>query len=221
MSGKSARRTGPALVAAALLFAVSCASIPPTNYYVLGLPREPGRSSGENKFPYSVSIEPFRSEPTYLRKKIIWRSESNRLGYYSYDRWAALPAEMFAFRLYERACGSNLFRSVSADGSREQTDLTLKGKIIAFGELDTAGGWYGIVEVKVELADRDGALIWSGIESHAEPAPEQSVEAVVGAIAGATEAVITSVLISVERSLEEMRRQEDLSRTMGAHYFPP
>ena len=186
----------------ALACVLSCASIPPTNYYVLGLPRESARSGGESRFPHAVSIGPFESEPAYVRKKIIWRSESNRLGYYSYDRWAALPSEMFAFRMYERADGSGLFRSVRPEGSRAEADLFIGGKIIAFEEFDTADGSYGRVEVSIELTDGDGGTIWSGVKSHTEPTAEPGVGAVVEAIAAATEAVITEALSSIESSIE-------------------
>ena len=186
----------------ALTCVLSCASIPPTNYYVLGLPRESARSGGESRFPHAVSIEPFESEPTYVRKKIIWRSESNRMGYYSYERWAALPAEMFAFRMYERARGSGLFRSVRPEGSRSEADLFIGGKILAFEEFDTADGSYGRVEVALELTDGDGETIWSGVKSHTEPTTGPGVEAVVEAIAVATEMVITEALSSIESSIE-------------------
>ncbi len=189
----------------ALACVLSCASIPPTNHYVLGLPREPPPPGGETRFPQAVSIDPFESEPMYVRKKIIWRTESNRLGYYSYERWAALPAEMFAFRMYERAHASGLFRSVRAEGSRAEADLFIGGKIIAFEELDTADGSYGRVEVKIELTDGGGKMIWSGVKSHTEPASGPGIEAVVEAMAAATEAVITEALSSIASSLEEMK----------------
>jgi ABC-type uncharacterized transport system auxiliary subunit len=149
-----------------------------------------------------------------VRKKIIWRSEPNRLGYYSYERWAALPAEMFAFRMYERAHGSGLFRSVRAEGSRANADLFIGGKIIAFEELDTADGSYGKVEVKVELTDGDGKMIWSGVKSHTEPASGPGVEAVVKAIARATEAVITEALSSIELSIGEMGKKSSGATTL-------
>ena len=203
MRDDTARRFGAALAAAILMVAGSCASVPPTNYYVLGSPRESERGGGESVFPYSVSIASFESEPVYMRKKIIWRSESNRMGYYSYDKWAALPAEMFTFRLYERAHDSGLFGSVRADAPHGRADLILTGKIISFEELDTAQGWFGKVEVDAQLVDTDGTVIWSGVVGQTEPASEESVEAAVEAMASATEAVITRILSSVENALGE------------------
>ena len=209
------------LVVAALAFSASCASIPSTKYYVLGLPREPDRAPGKSKYPYSVLIAPFESEPIYMRKKIIWRSQSNRLGYYSYEKWAALPAEMFAFRFYERSLNAGLFKRVNAEGSNDAADLVISGKIIAFEELDDADGHYGRVAAKIQIADKDGIVIWSGVESHAEPVADQNIEAVVRAIADATDAVVTRALESMDSSLEKKRRQEELSQKMGARYFPP
>lgn len=214
-------RMRAALAAAVLVCAASCASIPPTNYYVLGLSREAGHTDGGSKFAYAVSIAAFESEPVYLRKKIIWRSESNRLGYYPYDRWAALPAEMFAFRLYERAHEANLFKSVHTDTPPGRADLIVKGKIISFEELDTPDGWFGKVEAMVELTDPEGAVIWSGVVNRTEPAAEQSVEAAVKAMAEATEAVITEILDSIEQSLEQRQLRREASGETDAQYFPP
>jgi ABC-type uncharacterized transport system auxiliary subunit len=191
-----------ALVLILFALSASCASIPSTNYYVLGLPREPDRTGGESKYPVSVFIEPFESEPVYLRKKIIWRSQAN-LGYYSYERWAALPVEMFAFRLYERSHSAGLFKSVRAGGSRDAVDLVISGKMIAFEELATANGHYGRVEAKIEIAERTGTVIWSGIESHSEPVSGHGIEAVVRAIAEATDAVVLKTLESIDLSLEQ------------------
>lgn len=204
MSGRFVRQSAWTLALAGFSLVLSCASIPPTNYYVLGLPHGSGNPDGASKFPYAVSVAPFASEPAYLRKKIIWRSETNRLGYYSSERWAALPAEMFAFRLYERAGDSNLFRSVHAGGPRNEADLILGGRIIAFEELDTDAGSFGNVEVELELVDKTGKRIWSATEGHAEPLSGQGVEAVVKALAVATESVITEALTSIEESLQKM-----------------
>lgn len=217
MSASITRRLGAALgtvfgVAALAAGSLSCASIPPTNYYVLGLPREGNAPIGESNSSYTVSIAPFESEPAYMRKKIVWRSESNRMGYYSYEKWGALPAEMFAFRMYERAHGSGLFESVRSEGSRKEADLFIGGRIIAFEELDAADGLYGKVEVEIELSDGEGKIIWSGVENHTTPASERSVEAVVEAIADAADAVITKALVSIGLSLEERLSREERMR---------
>jgi ABC-type uncharacterized transport system auxiliary subunit len=190
-----------ALTAAILSCALSCASIPHTNYYVLGLSHNPDQTTHESKFPHTLAIAPFKSESTYARKKIIWRSGPNHLGYYPYDRWAALPAEMFSHRLYQRALNSNLFGRVLSGAASEDADLILKGRITSFEEVDTREGWFGKVEVEAELVQSDGTVIWSGIVGHTEPAAEESVDAAVNAIARATEATITIILSSAERSL--------------------
>jgi ABC-type uncharacterized transport system auxiliary subunit len=211
-------RTAPAFVA--ILFAASCASIPSTNHYVLGLPRESDVATGKSKYTYSVAIAPFESEPVYMRKKIIWRSHSTRLGYYSYEKWASLPSEMLALRLYERCHSAGLFKTVYAEGSGA-ADLVISGKVIAFEELESEDGHFGRVEAMIQIAERDGESIWSGVVSHAEPVGERNIRTVVQAIADATDEVLTQAIESMDSSLEERMRQEELARKMGAHYFSP
>lgn len=196
-----------ALTTVAPLALASCASIPPTNYYVLGLAHEPAHKSYESSLPHTLAIAPFGSESIYLRKKIVWRSGPNHLGYYSYEKWAALPSEMFSHRLYERAQSSGLFDRVVSSAASESTDLVLKGKVTAFEELDTPEGWFGKVEVQAELTRSNGTVIWSGVAGHSEPAAEQSVQATVEAISNATEATITSLLSSVEQALRDRQPQ--------------
>ncbi len=208
MRPRRLRRVAAALSMAAPLVLASCAtSIPPTNYYVLGLSNSPAQTAVESSFPYTLAIAPFESESIYLRKKIVWRSGPNRLGYYSYDKWAALPAEMFSYRLYERAQSSGLFKSVVSDAASGSADLILRGRITAFEEVDTPEGWFGRVEVEAELTQSDGTVLWSGVAGHTEPAAEQSVQATVKAISRATEATITALLSSVEQALRDRQQQ--------------
>lgn len=197
------RGLATALTTAAPLVLTSCASIPPTNYYVLGLSHDLPQTAYESSLPYTLAIAPFESESTYLRKKIVWRSGPNRLGYHSYERWAALPAEMFSHRLYQRAHSSGLFDRVVSDTSPDSADLILRGKVTAFEEVDTPEGWFGRVEVQAELTQDDGTVIWSGVAGHSEPAAEQSVQATVKALSDATEATITAILSSVEQALRD------------------
>jgi uncharacterized lipoprotein YmbA len=75
------RGLAAALTTAAPLVLTSCAGIPPTNYYVLGLSHDLPQTAYESSLPYTLAIAPFDSESTYLRKKIVWRSGPNRLGY--------------------------------------------------------------------------------------------------------------------------------------------
>ena len=191
------------LTAAISVGIFSCATVPPTNYYVLGRSDHAGQMS--ETLPYTIAIAPFESETTHMRKKIAWRSETGRLGYYPYDKWAALPAEMFAFRMYQRAHSSNLFSRVVSGTASDDVDFILQGELISFEEMDTPEGWFGAVEARVELLRRDGTIVWSGTASHMEPATEEAVDAVVKAIADATEATITEMLSSIEESLREIQ----------------
>ncbi len=196
------------LIAAFMVFLAmapaSCASIPPTNYYVLGFSDASQIADRDHVFPHTLAVANFDSKPLYIRKKIIWRSESNQVGYYSYEKWAALPAEMLSYRLFARANESRLFNRVIMGAAAIDADFVLTGTILSFEELAAPEGLFGKVEVKAELLRRDGTVLWTDIAGHAEPVTGQKMEDTVGAIATAAEKTITEILSSVEQIVRNL-----------------
>ena len=191
-----------AALSASFLVALSCSTtIPPADYYVLGSQQASPRSNPASTLPYTLSVAHFESAETFLRKSIVWQTDENQLGYYSYQRWAETPAEMFSYRLYQRAHESGLFRQVVWGLSTGEADLIVKGKITSFEELDTSEGWYGKVQVEAVLLKSDGAILWSGLVGDTQPAAEKSVKAAVDAITKATEVTLTKILSSIEQTL--------------------
>jgi ABC-type uncharacterized transport system auxiliary subunit len=201
----SVKQRGFIIFGLALTCLAACsARIPPTNYYVLGFTDSQTQNPLESRFPYTLLVEPFESNSVYLQKKIVWRSGPNEIGYYPYEKWAALPSEMFTYRLYRYAQESGLFQRVYSIDAPRPTDLRLGGRIMAFEELDTPEGRFGHVSVSAELARADGTIIWNGESSHKIRMAEQTPEAVVNAIAAATEAVVAEMLSSIEQLLAQM-----------------
>ncbi len=202
------RHVGRAVSCAlSFLLILSCSTtVPPATYYVLGSPQISAKPTPVAKFNYTLAVVHFESAETLLRKSIIWQNDS-QLGYYSYQRWAETPAEMFSYRLYQRALESGLFRHVIWGSGTGEVDLVLKGKITSFEEIDTPEGRCGKVQAEVALLKNDGTVLWSGLVGDTEPAAEENVKSVVSAITSATETAITSILSSVENTLGEEKPQ--------------
>ncbi|GAB4341408.1 MAG: hypothetical protein Kow0099_18110 [Candidatus Abyssubacteria bacterium] len=200
------RKQACALIAGLSLacLAACSAKIPPTNYYILGFSDTLTDGPPQARFPYTLLVEPFDANSVYQQRKIVWRSAPNELGYYPYDKWGALPTEMFTYRLSRSARESGLFQRVYPIAAPNAADLRLGGTLLAFEELDTPEGWFGHVRVSAELARADGTLLWSGEIEHKEPAAARTTEAVVEAIAASTETVIVEMLSSIERALTQM-----------------
>ncbi len=193
-----------ASLALSFLLVVSCSTtVPPANYYVLVSPQIPLQKPPVDTFDYTIAVAHFESDETFLRKSIVWQTDTSQLGYYSGERWAETPAEMFSYRLYQRVLESGLFHHVVWGLTMGEGNLVLKGKITSFEELDTPERWYGKVQVEAVLLKSDGTVLWSGQVGDKEPAAEESVKAVVDAITKATDMTITTILLSLEQTLAE------------------
>jgi ABC-type uncharacterized transport system auxiliary subunit len=187
-------------------------NIPPTNYYVLGLPLNPP-PKGKAVFPYSLSIGMFRAESPLLRRNVIWRKDST-FGFYSYEKWGELPARLFSYRLYRRTVASGLFSSVEFRAAAGETDLVLRGRLLHFEETTTSEGVFGTVNVEVRLVSKDGTSIWEGTTEKQVPVQGEGAKASVDAITKAAEETITSILSSIEQALRQYEgKQETRSST--------
>jgi ABC-type uncharacterized transport system auxiliary subunit len=178
-----------------------CATeLPPTSYYVLGLPlHSPTRE--RPALPYSLSVGRFKADPPLLRRAVVWRTE-NQVGYYTYEKWAELPSRLFSHRLYRRASGAGLFERVELGNGGAEADLTLKGTLLAFEEVNTPQGAFGRVEIEAYLSKSDGTPIWSGTVGKEVPVEGENAKAAVRAITQAAEEAITSLLSSLQEALD-------------------
>lgn len=200
------RMTRTKFTAVLALFIVTCMAgcavkIPPTNYYVLGLPLSPP-PKGKAVFPYSLTIGMFSAESPLLRKNVVWRKD-NTVGFYSYEKWAELPARLFSYRLYRRAVAAGLFTSVEFRAAAGETDLVLRGRLLHFEETTTSEGVFGTVAVEARLLSKDGTLIWTGTVEKRVPVEGEGAKASVAAITKAAEETITSILSSIEQALRQ------------------
>ncbi len=188
---------------AALLFVVltGCAgSLPPTNYYVLGLPVNPP-PPGKPVLPYSIAIGDFDAQPPLVRRNIIWRS-GEKVGLYTYDKWAELPSQVFRDQLYRRASESDLFHQVRYGTFATQADFLLEGMLTDFEEITTPQGTFGKVAVQANLTDKSGNQIWSGEVENVEPLPGEGGAAAAKAINVAAEQTVSKLLQDVSKAIQ-------------------
>lgn len=185
-----------------LLFCVGCAAkIPPTNYYVLGLPIQTPEA-GQSALPFSVSIGRFEQQPPFDRRNLVWK-EGNEVGFYNYEKWADLPGRLFSYRLYRRADESGLFQKVTLGTSGGQTDYTIKGVLLDFEEVIGADGNFGVVAVEADLVNAEGESLWNGTIKKQVTVHGEDGKAAVQAITQAAEETISSLLSEVTDALSQ------------------
>jgi ABC-type uncharacterized transport system auxiliary subunit len=111
-------------------------------------------------------------------------------------------ARLFSYRLYRRAVASACFPGLNS-GSAGETDLVLKGRLLAFEETATPQGTFGTVVVEADLLTGDETLLWRGTVEKRVPVGGDGAAASIDAITKAAEETITALLSSIEQALQQ------------------
>ena len=147
---------------AALVAAAACsARVPTTHYYVLesrAAPVEAPPASGA-----VVGVRPFRVDPPYDQDRIVYRvdGESAEIGFYAYHRWAAPLERMLPGVVASAYSGVPGARSIEPMTSGRNYDAFMRGRVLAFEEIDAPGGPRVRVHLTLRLHASDGTELWS------------------------------------------------------------
>jgi uncharacterized lipoprotein YmbA len=147
------RGHGP--IALLLLFLASCASSPPSRFYLLGA--EAGSPSGQDDL--SLTVGPI-TLPEYLdRSEIVMRREGE-IELRAFERWGEPVSTSFLAILVENLAtrtGSDQIYSFRWPG-RVSPDYRLTGSVSRF-EIDTSGE--AVLSIQWRITGLDGAVVVS------------------------------------------------------------
>jgi len=166
-----------AAVLAAYVLA-GCATSPPMRYYTLDMQCASTAPHGVH-----IGIEHLRLAQPLARREIMIQASPTQLDYYALDQWAATLDELVAHKL-EAEFGE------CAEATR---DLVLRGRILAFNQVDVPGGAQAHAKIAV-------ALYEPGARLHEPPLFEKTYEA----RGPATEPTAPAVVEALSRCLEEV-----------------
>ena len=180
----SSTRTNAAVITLALvaLTICGCGAIPPSKYYELQAPRETNIAAAADAFPVTILIGPLKGSHLYREDRLVYATDSEQMGTYELQRWAAPPTEMLRDMLWRTLRASHRYNGVHLLTSNSHGDFVLEGNLYDFKEI-TGASFVARLSLALELRDlRSGAVVWTHDCDHDEPVKAKEVSAVVAAL---------------------------------------
>jgi ABC-type uncharacterized transport system auxiliary subunit len=190
--------------------AVSCGSIPKTNYYGLRVPSPPGAHNP--KTAAVLGIERL-SAPEVLRDdRIVFYESPTQLNFYQYHRWSSDPATMIRDAIARRLGQAGLFAEVRLLPAREPVDYLLRGRVLNFEEVDYDSGVKGRAGLELTLVRaQDRKVLWTAARQAQDAAQGQGMAAVVEALNAASDRVLSELLPLLLAQAERDMQQRGLT----------
>jgi ABC-type uncharacterized transport system auxiliary subunit len=132
---------------------------PAVHHYTLTLTTIPEAATQATKS--TLVVRPFSANEPYNQERLAYRTSPYQLDFYSYHRWAALPAEQVADWTRRYLRDSALFARVYPTGEGI-ADFALGGRIRQFDEIDNAQSWDATLSLDFWLTGVDQRKpLWS------------------------------------------------------------
>ena len=177
--GNKAAVTVLATVALAIC---GCAAVPQSKYYQLQLPPQTNSIATRDSLPIVLLVGPIRASHLYREDRLVYATETEQMGTYQEQRWAAPPTEMLRELLWRTLRESHRYSGVHLLTSSTHGDFVLEGNLYDFKEV-SGGSLLARVNLELELRDtKTGAVVWTHNCSHDEPVSSKDVPAVVAAL---------------------------------------
>lgn len=162
---------------AACVLLAACVGGRPIHYYTIN---RPGSSEAEANPDGPVMLIGRITTPEALQdERIRYRSGSNEVGAYEYQRWMERPAVMIQDQILQALRNSGKFRQVVEASSSAAGDYLVRGKLSEFAEIDNPGIQTRVF-LRLELVDRKTeALVWAHDYNSDEPVDGKTMKDVV------------------------------------------
>ena len=165
-----------------ILFA-GCGAARPCSYYQLTPPSALAADAPPaHAYPVTVLVGPLTSSHLYREDHIVYGSNSENMGVYEYQRWAAPPTEMIQDVIFRSLRASGRYRSVESLRSSARGDYLLHGHLYDFEEI-SGSPMSARLTLDLEMRDtKTGQTVWTHHYNHDEPVSGKDVPAVVAAL---------------------------------------
>ena len=204
---KLSKRIIQAFACAALgLGALSCGSVPATNFSSLRVPAPPAAQLPRTKAV--LGIERFGAMEALRNDRLVYYSSPNQVGFYDYHRWVSDPATMLRDDVARRVQQAGPFADVQLLPARGAVDYYLRGRVLNFEEVDYEGGVSGRAGLELTLVrGSDRQVVWSGSKVAKVTASGQGHPAVVEALNAASDQVLGELVPQMLARGEEDLKQ--------------
>lgn len=168
-----------ALVALAIC---GCGAVPQSKYYELQVPHEPSSAPSADAIPVTILVGPLKASHFYREDRLVYATDTEEVGTYQQQRWAAPPTEMMRDLLWRTLRASHRYSGVHLLTSNSHGDFILEGNLYDFKEVSGAS-LLARVNLALELRDiKTETIVWTHDCSHDEPVSGKDVPSVVAAL---------------------------------------
>ncbi|MBW1713387.1 MAG: membrane integrity-associated transporter subunit PqiC [Deltaproteobacteria bacterium] len=187
------------VVCLALSLMAGCGPPPPRpTYYRIDYPVSATEPSGPAVDLY-LAVPPFKAPEPLARTNIIHRSSNRTLVHYQSYYWEQPPADVAHRQLVATLRAAKVFKQITTRRLALEADLTLKGRVTRFEEVDLSEGRFALVNLAVELSRPDsGTVFWSDqVEARiavTSEGPEALAEAMSQALKECVDEVVAEVV---------------------------
>lgn len=159
-----------------------CGKMPVTRYYQLQVPKEMSSAAVADPLPITLLVGPLKAAHLYREDRLVFGTETEQMGTYQEERWAAPPTEMIRELLWRTLRASRRYSAVNLLTSNSRGDFVLEGNLYDFKEV-SGGNLVARMSMELELRDtKTGTIVWTHDYLHDEPVNAKDVAAVVAGL---------------------------------------
>jgi len=186
------------VVLALVAFAIcGCGAVPQSKYYELQVPRETNSTIAADVFPVTLLVGPLKASHLYREDRLVYATDTEQMGTYQTQRWAAPPTEMMRDLLWRSLRASHRYDGVHLLTSNSHGDFILEGNLYDFKEVSGAN-LLARVNLELELREtKTGAVVWTHDCAHDEPVNGKDISAVVAALDQNAQRCVTNAAASL------------------------
>src|SRR5579864_2222645 len=121
--GVAMRKNSLITVVALMAVAIcGCGAVPQSKYYELQVPRETTSAATADAFPVTILVGPLKASHFYREDRLVYATDTEEMGTYQMQRWAAPPTEMLRDLLWRTLRASRRYSGVHLLTSNSRGD---------------------------------------------------------------------------------------------------
>jgi uncharacterized lipoprotein YmbA len=216
---RTARAAAAALLVAAVVAAAGCITVggesaSPVSEYDL-VPEQPRAPPAVAALTTrtTLQLEPFGASELLDREGIVWRRDDVEVGSYVTHRWARPPEQAVRAALATTLRRAFAPGAVAAEPRLADPDFVIRASLTRCEEVDRGDRWFGVIELHLTLARRDGVELLRRTYAGEELARMRHPRAVVVALRHVLGRIADDVARDVVAASSRALPGEDLDHT--------
>ncbi len=183
-----------------IAFAVVCCGVPRTNYFTVEMPQATKVAGAA--IERRIAVQRFSADRTLVDDRILYRNRPNEVSFYEYKRWASSPVDIATNYIIHRMKDSGDYLEVTPAKTARAPDLTLRGRLYHFEEVDRGKEVFASVAVELELTDnKTHASVWRGNAECTRPVATRDMGGVVTGISECLDETASKLLGSMRQEI--------------------